>query len=120
VARRGKRLERRGLDRHMRPGEKRPPALSVWRGFLPRHQATRASPLPRGAGRSGEIATSGMPFSLRAVGSSADHPHERTMPRSAALRSTPQTRLAPLRSALTVTAPLSVAGGGGRDEGRPG
>jgi hypothetical protein len=27
---------------------------------------------------------------------------------------------APLRSALTVTAPLSVAGGGGRDEGRPG
>jgi hypothetical protein len=29
-------------------------------------------------------------------------------------------RAAPLRSALTVTAPLSVAGGGGRDEGRPG
>jgi hypothetical protein len=27
---------------------------------------------------------------------------------------------APLHSALTVTAPLSVAGGGRRDEGRPG
>ena len=29
-------------------------------------------------------------------------------------------RAAPLCSALTVTAPLSVAGGGGRDEGRSG
>jgi hypothetical protein len=29
-------------------------------------------------------------------------------------------RRAPLRSALTVTVPLSVTGRGGRDEGRPG
>jgi hypothetical protein len=40
------------------------------------------------------------------------------MPRGAARARKP--RRAPLRYALTVTAPLSVAGRGGRGEGRPG
>ena len=41
------------------------------------------------------------------------------MPRGAARAVKPASGLPSLRSALTVTAPLSVAGGWGRDEGRP-
>jgi hypothetical protein len=46
--------------------------------------------------------------------------HERQMPRGAAHAVKPGKRAAPPRFALTVTAPLSVAGCRGRDEGRPG
>jgi hypothetical protein len=41
------------------------------------------------------------------------------MPRGAARAVKPERRAAPLRFALTVTAPLSVAGCRGRGEGRP-